>query len=182
MWVQTTAIWHGRDIQTYCYRLTSGACTWTADSHVHQHTHGEGLNAIFMLFQLLRAQSLPAGCVWSHRDAVHLSEEEQSHWDLAASVLSAWRHPLSHAPLPLTFCLSSSCYYHFHLPVCITPLSPMLFYSFLPFAVVFDGNLALFRQQFCCKCSIWMSFAILQCKAMGTKVLMYFTPLKHPII
>lgn len=65
-----------------------------AKAHTEVNAHTEGLDVIFILFQLLGAESLPAGSVWSHWDALHLSEEGRSHWD-HTTVLSAWRHLLA---------------------------------------------------------------------------------------
>lgn len=65
-------------------------------THMQVREHIEGLDVIFMLFQLLGAESIPAGSVRSHRGAVHLSEEGRSHWD-SASFCLARRHHLAHS-------------------------------------------------------------------------------------
>lgn len=148
-----------------CEQLTS-MCTST---HMEVKAHTEGLDVLFMLFQLLRAERLPAGSVWSHRDAIHLSEEGRSHWDRAAPVLTALRHPLTLLSL-------SHCHY---LPLSISrsllfpSLSPLFlnFFHGLFSCVCFGNNHLLYNEQFCCKHSIWMSFAILECKSKGIKVL-----------
>lgn len=96
--------WHDRNAKRHLTRwlhLMSEACVWTVDSHVQKHTrrwlHTQKAWMLFPYSQLLGAESLPAGSVWSHWDALHLSEEGRSQWD-RTTVLSAWRHLLCSPP------------------------------------------------------------------------------------
>lgn len=123
-------------------------CLHVNSWHAEVKARTEGLDVIFILFQLLGAESLLAGSVWSHWDALHLSEEGRSHWDRAA-VLSTWRHPLnllslsfslavtvSISSLPLALILST------HFP---SILFLAFFNYFMPLSCVcFGGSLIVF--------------------------------------
>lgn len=127
----TAAIWYA----THACEQVTRMCTST---HVEMKAHTKGLDVIFMFFQLLCAESLPAGCVWSRCDAIHQTEEGRSHRDPAASVLSAWCHPLAHSPLPLCLFLPR-CHSHYSSPFTRPhPSSASLFShsSFISCAVV----------------------------------------------
>lgn len=134
----TAAIWYA----THACEQVTRMCTST---HVEMKAHTKGLDVIFMFLQLLCAESLPAGCVWSRCDAIHQTEEGRSHWDPAASVLlSAWCHPLARSPLPLSvsFSLTVTPTIPLHLPGCITPL-PL---SLLSFFIYFMCSCPLFSS------------------------------------
>ena len=135
---------------TFCYPLTCDACHWTVDIHVKEHTHGGegtdtgGLDVIFMLFQLLGAERLPAGSVWSHWDAVHLSEEGTPHWDRSSMMSSSLSLSLS----------ISLCHY---LPPSIPPSTRRSLSSLFLL-------LSLFVSFMCC-CYMFASEIIILCRS-----------------
>ena len=106
-WIQTikdhrslrNSVLHG--IKTYCHLLTCATCKWSWHKCTHGTCKRRGAQKAWMLFPcssscwklkvFLLVAFDPTEMPYS------LSEEGRSHWDPAASVLSAWCHPHTHS-------------------------------------------------------------------------------------
>lgn len=160
--------WHDRNAKRHLTRwlhLMSEACVWTVDSHVQKHTrrwlHTQKAWMLFPYSQLLGAESLPAGSVWSHWDALHLSEEGRSQWD-RTTVLSAWRHLLC-SPPSFSPAMTASIPYSYPHSFSLHP-----FWAFMCCCHVLAWC-TIISVQVCCKSTVWFSLAV---QSTGIKVLL----------